>query len=487
MLHRLHHLVELLHRAALRHSGVDAQGRTAGFTVEIGPVHRFVEKGETSAQNLVDHLAVGTVGLPFEVFGYQAGRYAERKHEDEDEEPAVPQAEVDVRGVTPVPARDASQAALPPGTGTAEIHREIIQQGGHEEICDQQRNAEVDDYGKGEFRQAELFLLRQEENHHQGGNRGQHGAQQGREHAAVVVAGIVVHHHDGVVDDDSERYRDPGEGVDVDFQAHQPVQAHGDEYVHRKGDGHHEHISPRAVDKEGEDQEYEQAEQGAHINLVELAAYVFRRVVIDHYAYLLGKVRPEFLNLLLDLPDHGDEVGIPAHPHCKIEGIEAVDAEVTRRKGFLVAELGYLAEPHDSSVHVLDRNFRHIRQVFAPEFHRKALIPGRNQSKQALVISLSEGQGNLVRTYSQAPGEFIVKAYDPFIRGVAVEIDILDSLDGGEGIYQGLLHKVRNVLGRKAAEYVEGNGSGTLSAGGTQGDGGIGAGLGQGGVYVSYV
>ena len=143
-----------------------------------------------------------------------------------------------------------------------------------------------------------------------------------------MIAGIMVHHHDGIVDDDSQRHRDSGKGVDVDFQAHKPVQANGNEDIYRKGDGHHDHIAPRPVDKEGKDQQYEQAEQGTDINLVELAADVFRRIVVDLYAYLLREVLPKLIHLVFYIPDHGDKVCIPADSHRKVKGIEPVDAEI---------------------------------------------------------------------------------------------------------------------------------------------------------------
>ena len=391
VLHAAHHFVELLHGAALGHSGRNRKAGPLRLAVEVRPLHSLVEQRKTRPEHIVYDLAVVGIGFPRDIFGKQAGRDAERGDEQQRKHPAVRKRPAQVGGIAGIPADDAAQPAHIGRPGSVVTDGNIVQQGRDEQIRHEQRHAQVDDYRKRELHEARPFRLGQQEYRKQRGHRSEHRAQQGREHAAVVVPRVVVHHDYGVVDYDSERHRHSGEGVDMYLQADYPVQADGYQYVDGEGYRDEQHIAPRTVGDEREHEQQEQAEQGADIYLVQFRPDVFGGVVVHRDRNLLRERRLQAGYHRLDLVNHRQQVRVRTHTDRERQRVESVDAEITRWQRLLIAHGGYVAEPDYPSAYVLHGSHAHVALRKAGEPHGIAAAARGDHAEHLLAVTGGEG------------------------------------------------------------------------------------------------
>ena len=499
VLHTAHHLVELLDRAALGHAGADGELRTGRLAVEVGVVHGLVEKAEGGAEDLVHRALVVGIGLPAhdlvehdlvglersavlvaELAGQQAGGDAEQGDEQHPVDPAVAQAPADVAAVGGAAPRQAAQPARPARRRPRRLHRKVFQQRRHEEVGHQQRHAEVDHDHPGEVRQVGPLLLGHQQDDEQRRDRGHHGAEQRGEDPAVAAAGIVVDHHDAVVDDDAQRHRHAGEGVDVDLEPQEIVERDRDQQVDRQGHGDHQHIAPRARHHEHEHQQDQQAERRAEINPVQFVRDVFRVVVGHGDADFLREAPLEFGDAVFDILHHAEQVGVGAHLHRQGQHVEAVDAVVGVRQGFLVAEGGEIAQVNHAPVHPRHGDLRHPGLLGAgvcpraAQAHAVGLPAALRHSDDLLGIVVRERAADLVRGDPGGSRLVGVEGDHPLERRLAVETHAAHPVHDGERIEEFPLHEIRDLLRRQGAADVVGDGRLGLLAAGIERDGRVG-------------
>ena len=499
VLHRPHHLVELLDGAALRHAGGDGELRPGGFAIEIRAGHRLVEETEGRTQDLVHGaLVVGVrrpgqdlvhrhlprlerAAVPVAVAGgQQAGGDAEERNEQHHEHPAPAQAPLDAPAVC---GAEASQAALPTGRAgrrARPLHREIVQQGRHEEVGHQQRHAEVDHDHPGKVRQVGTLLLGHQQDHEQRRHRGHHGAEQRREDFPVAAAGIVVDHHDAVVDDDAQRDGHARQGVNVDLQAQEIVQCDRDQQVDREGHGDHQHIAPRARHHEDEEQQDQQAERRPEIDAVQFFGDILRIIITHRDADFLRETGLELRHPRLDVLHHAQQVGVGGDHHLHREHVEAVDAVIGVRQRLLEAERGNLAQVHHAPVHPRHGDVgERFPAPAAAQFDAPGPAFALGHAHDLLAVIIGEGAADLRGADSGCGGLVGVEGDHPFEGRLPVEIHAAHPLHDGERVKQFPFHEIRDLLrGQGAADDV-GNGRLGLFAAGVERDGRVGTAVGE--------
>ena len=172
--------------------------------------------------------------------------------------------------IQPVPFYD--PAAAPDRKAVcAPFYRELVKQGRDEKPCGHKSHRQIDDDDQGEVCKVLLVLLRKQHHDTQGADSCGCGTQKRRKDRPVPVVGIMVHHHYGGVDDYPQGDGNARKGIDMDTQAGKVVYDYGYEDIHRQSGGNDEKVSPGAVHKIDEHQEYQDTEQRPAIQLVELS------------------------------------------------------------------------------------------------------------------------------------------------------------------------------------------------------------------------
>ena len=142
----------------------------------------------------------------------------------------------------------------------------------------------------------------------------------------------MVNHHYRRVDDDPQRDRDPSEGVDVDLKPGERIDRQSREDVHGESGENDQHVSPRAVDDEDEQQEYQHAEACPEIDPVQLVPDIFGRIVRDRGRDLAGETAPQLIHLRPHRRGCGQQVGRGGYLRRHCDGVQAVHPVVVGGK-----------------------------------------------------------------------------------------------------------------------------------------------------------
>ena len=208
----------------------------------------------------------------------------------------------------------------------------ILHQRWDEEIGDEKREAEVDDDDPDEVHQVGLLALRKQEHHQEGAHCRRNRGEDGREDSPVAVTAVMVNHHNRRVDDDSQRDSDSRKGVDMDLKPGERIYRQSREDVHRESGEDDQHISPRAVNDEYEQQENQHAEACPEIDPVQLTLDIFRRIVRDRGRDLPGEAAPQLIHLRPHRRGCGQQVGRGGYLRRHGDGVQAVHPVVVGGK-----------------------------------------------------------------------------------------------------------------------------------------------------------
>ena len=250
----------------------------------------------------------------------------------------------------------------------------------------------------------------------------------------------MIGHHDGIVDDKAQRDGDSGQRIQLHFQSEQIIEDHGDAQVYTQADDNQNQVTEIPGDHENEEQQDQNGQSGAHINLVQFFLDVFRGVIAGMYFVTRRKVLLDVSHFLLDLLGQLQLVGRLFCPDGKIDGIQSVDTIIALRLFFLPGYFQELVQAEQFPLRRLDRDLCRVESFFRMlrdqcQTHPVLFVRIVRQVGDAQEFFLVIGRdGSLNILYGDAQFRKLpaVVFQSPFHRSRSADLNPIDALNGAQ-------------------------------------------------------
>ena len=224
------------------------------------------------------------------------------------------------------------------------------------------------------------------------------------------------------------------------FQTEQIIEDHGNTQVDTQTDHDQEQVTEIPGDQQNEEQQDQNGQSGAHIDLIQFFLDVFRSVIAGMYFVACWKVLLDVSHFFLDLLGQLQLVGCLFCPDGKVDGVQSVDTIIALWLFFLPSYLQELIQAEQFSLRRLDRDLCRVESFFRvlrdqcqthPVLFVRIVRQVGDAQEFFLVIG-RDGSLNILHGDAQFRKLPAVVFQPPFHRSRSADLNPIDALNGAQ-------------------------------------------------------